>query len=293
MDIDAVAVLVDAALLGSIAASARRLGITPMVASRRLAALEQELGVRLLHRTTRSLSLTPEGEAFLPYAQALVEGAIAARANLRAAKEGVSGTLRVNTSIAFGRKVITPIVPEILRANPDLHIDLELNDSVVDIVASGVDMAIRIAPLRDNSMIARPLGVSPRVLVASPDYLREYGSPRQAVDLKKHACLTLSGISRWPYRVNGRDRQVQVNSRFSASSTDALHDAAVLGAGITLLSRWNVIDDLRNGDLVKVDLDDAEPEDLMISAVYPTARLLLPKVRMFIAALETRLKALA
>lgn len=289
MDIDTVAVLVDAARLGSIASAARRLGITAMVASRRLAALERDLGVRLLHRTTRSMSLTPEGEAFLPYAQALVEGELAARANLRASKDGVSGTLRINTSIAFGRKVITPLVPSLLEENPDLRIDLELSDSVIDIAAAGIDVAIRIAPLRDNSLVARSLGPSPRVLVASPAYLERQGTPHKSTDLRHHACLTLSDVTRWPYRVDGRDKQVPVNSRFSASSSDALHDAALLGAGISLLSRWNVLDDLKRGSLVQIALVDGEPEPLMISAVYPTARLVLPKVRMFIATLEQRL----
>lgn len=290
MDTDAVAVLVDAALLGSIAAAARRVGVTSMVASRRLASLERDLGVRLLHRTTRSMSLTPEGEAFLPYAQALVEGELAARANLRASKEGVSGTLRINTSIAFGRKVITPIIPKLLEDNPELRIDLGLSDSVVDITAAGIDVAIPIAPLRDNSLVARSLGPSPRVLVASPSYLERKGKPQRSSDLGKHVCLTLSGVTRWPYRFDGRDRQVPVNSRFSASSSDALHDAALLGGGLSLLSRWNVLDDIKRGSLVEINLQDSEPEPLMISAVYPTARLVLPKVRMFINALEQRLK---
>ena len=286
MEIAAVAVLVDAALVGSLAGAARRLGITPMVASRRLAALEQDLGVRLVHRTTRSMSLTPEGEAFLPYAQALVEGELAARANLRAAKEGVSGTLRVNTSTAFGRKLIAPIIPRLLAKHPALSIDLELSDSVIDIAASGTDLAIRFAEPRENSLVARPLGLSPRVLVAAPAYIEAHGKPATAADLREHACLSLSGANRWPFRIGSRERQVPVNTRFSASSADTLHDACLHGAGIALLSHWNVRDDLRDGGLVRIDLQDAVSDDHTIWAVYPTARLVLPKVRMFIAELE-------
>jgi DNA-binding transcriptional LysR family regulator len=286
MDIAAVAVLVDAALEGSLAGAARRLGISPMVATRRLAALEQDLGVRLFHRTTRSMSLTPEGEAFLPYAQALVEGELAARANLRAAKEGVSGTLRVNTSTAFGRKLIAPIIPRLLASHPALRIDLELSDSVIDIAASGTDLAIRFAEPRENSMVARSLGSSPRVLVAAPSYIEAHGKPSTAADLREHACLSLSGANRWPFRIGGRERQVPVNTRFSASSADTLHDACVHGAGIALLSHWNVRDDLRDGGLVRIELHDAVSDDHTVWGVYPTARLVLPKVRMFITELE-------
>jgi DNA-binding transcriptional LysR family regulator len=291
MDTAAVAVLVNAALVGSLAGAARRLGISPMVATRRLAALEQDLGVRLFHRTTRSMSLTPEGEAFLPYAQALVEGELAARANLRAAKEGVSGTLRVNTSTAFGRKMIAPIIPRLLKTHPSLRIELELIDAVVDLTGTGTDMAIRFAEPRDNSLVARPLGVCPRVLVASPAYVAAHGRPSTAADLKQHACLALSGVSRWPLRIDGRERQVPINVRLAASSADALHDACVHGAGITLLSHWNIRDDLLDGTLVCIDLTDASVDDHTIWAVYPTAKLVLPKVRMFIAELETLLAA--
>jgi len=291
MDTAAVAVLVDAALIGSLAGAARRLGISPMVATRRLAALEQDLGVRLFHRTTRSMSLTPEGEAFLPYAQALVEGELAARANLRAAKEGVSGTLRVNTSTAFGRKLIAPMIPRLLKAHPALRIDLELNDAVVDLTGTGTDMAIRFAEPRENSLVARPLGVSSRLLVASRGYVAAPGAPSISADLKEHACLSLSGASRWPFRIDGRERQVSINARLTASSADALHDACLHGAGIALLSHWNVREDLSDGTLVRIDLRDASIDDHTIWAVYPTAKLVLPKVRMFIAELEAVLAA--
>src|SRR3569833_2125591 len=275
MDTAAVAVLVDAALIGSLAGAARRLGSSPMVATRRLAALERDLGVRLFHRTTRAMSLTAEGEAFLPYAQALVEGELAARANLRAAKEGVSGTLRVNTSTAFGRKLIAPMIPRLLKAHPALRIDLELNDAVVDLTGTGTDMAIRFAEPRENSLVARPLGVSSRLLVASRGYVAAHGAPSISADLKEHACLSLSGASRWPFRIDGRARQVSINARLTASSADALHDACLHGAGIALLSHWNVREDLSDGTLVRIDLRDASIDDHTIWAVYPTAKLVL------------------
>src|SRR4051794_21984156 len=133
---------------GSLAAAARRLRITPMLASRRLAELEEEVGARLIHRTTRSLSLTVEGEAFLPHARALLDEEAMARASVRADSAGVTGMLRVTASVPFGRKVVAPLVPVLLQEHPGLQVDLLLSDGIIDIVAQGLDLAIRIATLR-------------------------------------------------------------------------------------------------------------------------------------------------
>ncbi len=289
MDTDAVAVLVAAAATDSLSAAARRLGILPMLATRRLAALEQDLGVRLMHRTTRSISLTPEGEAFLPYAQALLESEAEGRAHLRTAEAGASGLLRVSASLAFGRKAIAPIIPGLLRDNPDLRIELELQDAPIDMVASGVDLAIRIANLRDNGLIAHKLADNPRVLCAAPAYVAARGVPTSIADLAHHDCLALTGTSHWTFEANGRRRQVRIHPRFSASSIEGLHEVCLAGGGIVLLSLWNVRDDLAAGRLVALPLVGTAPEDLAIWAVYPTRRLVPPKVRLFIAALDARL----
>lgn len=289
MDTDAVAVLVAAAATDSLSAAARRLGISPMLATRRLAALEMDLGVRLMHRTTRSLSLTPEGEAFLPYAQALLESELAGRAQLRPAQEGASGLLRVSASLAFGRKVVAPILPGLLRDNPDLRIDLELNDGVIDIVGSGLDLAIRIAHLRENGLIAHKLADNPRVLCAAPSYVAARGAPATVADLAGHDCLALTGVSHWIFEAEGRRQQVRIHPRVCASSIEGLHEVCLGGGGIVLISHWNVREDLAAGRLVTLPLLGTAPEDLAIWAVYPTRRLVLPKVRLFIAALEARL----
>ncbi|MDR3436777.1 LysR family transcriptional regulator [Telmatospirillum sp.] len=289
MDTDAVAVLVSTAAAGSLSAAARRLGITPMVATRRLAALERDLGVRLMQRTTRSISLTPEGEAFLPFAEALIEGEEAGRAILRSATASASGLLRVSAPAAFGRKIVTPVIPELLRGNPQLRIDLELTDKVVDIVSTGADLAIRIAKLRDNSLIAHRLAANPRVLCAAPGYLAERGVPVTLDDLGRHECLALTGVTHWTFLVDGNERRARISGRFSASSIEGLLEACVGGAGIALLATWNVRDELQRGTLVTVPLGAAVPEALSIWAVYPTARLVLPKLRVFVSALEAAL----
>lgn len=293
MDTDAVAVLVAAASAGSLSAAARRLGITPMIATRRLAALERDLGVRLMQRSTRALSLTPEGESFLPYAQALIEGEAAGRAVLRSTKAGASGLLRVSAPVSFGRKIIAPQIPQLLRDHPQLRIDLDLTDHVVDIVSTGIDLAIRIAKLRDNSLIARRLAPSPRILCASPAYLAERGVPSSLEELAEHDCLALSGVSHWAFQTGGAERRVRIAGRFAANSIDGLHEACLHGAGIALIARWNVQAELRSGRLVELPLSDVAPDDLSIWAVYPTARLVLPKLRVFIAVLEERLSAMS
>ena len=163
-----VTVLLEAVQAGSLAAAARRLRITPMLASRRLAELEAEVGARLMHRTTRALALTVEGEAFLPHAQALLEEEALARAAVRPVSAGLTGILRVTASVPFGRKVVAPQVAVFLRDHPGLQIDLLLSDGIVDIVAQGIDLAIRIAPLRENALIARRLADNPRASMRRP-----------------------------------------------------------------------------------------------------------------------------
>jgi len=290
MDTANLAVLVEAASAGSLSAAARRLGIAPMLATRRLAALEQDLGVRLLHRTTRSLSLTPEGEAFLPYAVNLLEAESAGRGVLQSTGHGASGLLRVTMSVVFGRKIVMPLIPKLLQNNPDLRIDLDLNDAKLDIVASGFDLAIRIGQLRDNSLIAKRLGDSPRVLCAAPDYLRQRGTPRLLADLAGHDCILPSGLSHWSFQVAGGRQQVKVAGRFSANNIDAQFAAAVSGLGLVTLARWNIQSDLEAGRLVEIPLEDARPDVLPIWVVYPSVRQILPKLRLFVAALEAALK---
>lgn len=289
MDTEAVAVLVAAAGAGSLSGAARRLGLTPMAASRRLAALERGLGVRLVHRTTRALALTPEGEAFLPYARALVEEAAAARAAVRAPGEAVSGLLRLSTSVSFGRRVVAPLVPALLKAHPGLRIDLDLTDRVVDIVAEGVDLAIRFGRLRDNRLIARRIGPSPHLLCAAPSYLAERGVPTCLADLAEHECLTRPGASAWTFLCDGQERTIRVGGRFTASTMDGLLAACRAGAGLVRAAAWNLRDDLRAGTLREIVLSDARPEDSSIWAVYPSARLVPPKLRVFLAALEAAL----
>lgn len=289
MDTADVQVFTAAVTAGSLAGAARQLGLTPMLASRRLAALEASLGVRLLHRTTRSLSLTPEGETFLPFARALVDNEAEAMARLRAETRGAAGLLRVSVPISFGLKFIMPFVPDLLADNPDLKMAVDLNDSLPDLVATGTDLAIRIARLRDSSLIAQKLAANPRTLVASPAYLARRGLPQRVSDLGDHDCLALGNATHWTLVSAEGERHVRLNARLSCSSIAGCHAASVAGGGVALLSDWYVDEDVAAGRLVKIALADAAPEEIAIWAVYPTNQLVLPKVRVFIAKLRQTL----
>lgn len=289
MDLDEIAVFVEAAQAGSLAAAARRLGITPMAASRRLLNLENGLGARLAHRTTRALALTPEGEAFLPHAQALLEDAANGRAAIRPDGGAVSGLLRVTTSVAFGRKVVVPMLPDFLAAHAKLRVELVMSDNVVDIVSQGIDLAIRIAPMRDSTLVAKRLGDSPRRMFASPAYLERFGTPSHLADLNDHECLALTGTTVWCFRQDGRLVRQRIGGRFSANTVEGLYQACLDGLGILIMADWNAAEDVAAGRLRPVPLMDAEPEARSIWAVHPTARLVPPKVRCFVSAVKTRL----
>ncbi|UEM07684.1 LysR family transcriptional regulator (plasmid) [Skermanella rosea] len=290
MDLAAVAVLVEAANAGSLAAAARRLGISPLMATRRLAALEAEVGARLMHRTTRALALTPEGEGLLPFAQAMLENEAAARASVRPAAAGASGLLRLTASAAFGRKVVAPVIAGFLKANPQVSVDLLLTDALVDMVAQGVDLAIRIAPLKDSSLIARRLANNPRHLYATPSYLEEHGTPGAVADLVRHQCLGFSGATHWPLAGGARGNRVRVQARFSANSIEGLREICLAGLGIAILSDWDVREEVARGQIVPLRLTDGEPEPLAIWAVHPSSRFVPPKVRLFTAALAEALR---
>ena len=291
MNSEGLAVFVQASLAGSVAAGARRLRISPLRAARRLAARERALGVRLLHRTTRAISLTPEGEAFLPHAQSVLDAEAAARESVGPGAGGVSGLLRVTTSAAFGRRVVAPLLAEFMSGHPDLRVDLILTDSVLDLVAEGVDLAIRIAHPSDSDLIGRRLADNRRGLYAAPAYLAGRRPVRCLADLADHECLTLAGAGRWPFRVGDRAVSQTVAGRFTASSVEGVHAACVAGLGVGLFSDWVVGEDVAEGRLAPVPLSDAVAEPLAIWALYPSRRLAPAKVTAFVDLLARRLPA--
>lgn len=275
----------------SLTQAAKRIDISPMAVSRRLASLEQELGVRLLQRTTRSVSLTQEGTEFLPYARALVEAEEGAKALFSPAALGAAGLLRITAPSGFGRRNILPLVPDLLTANPNLSIDLQLSEDVVDIVGRGIDVAIRVAPLKDSSLIARKITDNPRIVCASPDWLRHYGIPETLNDLSRHRCLRLTSVPQWVFVRDGQVITAGVEGRFSSDNVEGIRELCVQGMGLAQLTRWDVMKELREGSLVEVTLSDVQPQPLSVWALLPTTRYLPLRVSTFIDTLKTSLIA--
>lgn len=270
--------------LGSISAAARSLDLSVAVASQRLKRLETELGVRLLHRTTRRLHPTPEGLQLAEQGRPLVDELDSLASSLRrTGGEGtVAGTLRMTASASFGRQFISPLLPAFLAAHPQLRVSLDLDDRVSDLVGSGYDLAIRIGELPDSSLIARPIARNLRVLCASPAYLAQRGTPRTVAELERHDGLLLFGSrgrqDAWRLTgPGGRIETARMQGRFESNLGEALRDAALSGLGIALHSLWHVHADLRSGRLVQVMADHVLP-DSAIHAVMPQRRLVPPRV---------------
>lgn len=271
--------------LGSISAAARSLDLSVAVASQRLKRLERDLGVRLLHRTTRQLHATPEGAALAEQGRALVEDLEALTGGLRQAATEVAGSLRLTASASFGRQYLSPLLPEFLARYPRVRVSVNLNDQLLDLVSSGFDMAIRIGALEDSTLVARKLAPNRRVICASPEYVRRHGMPNSPEELARHDCLMLVGSQGrqdlWRLHDRaGREIAVRVSGRFESNLGELLRDAAVAGLGIAVHSTWHVNEDLRAKRLVPV-MPDYGVAESGIYAVMPQRRLIPPRVRAF------------
>jgi len=271
--------------LGSITAAAHSLDLSVAVASQRLKRLEKDLGVRLLHRTTRRLHPTPEGAALAEQGRVLVEELETLGSGLRETAREVAGTLRVTMSASFGRQYVSPLLPTFLARHPKLRLSAHLSDDVVDLVSEGFDLAIRIGALEDSRLVARRIAANRRVVCASPDYLRRRGEPRTPEALAEHDCLLLVGsngrqdVWRFGTPADG-EMAVRVQGRFESNYGEVLRDASLAGEGIVIHSLWHVADDLRAGRL-RILLPDHPLATTAISAVMPQRRLVPPRVRAF------------
>lgn len=270
---------------GSITAAARSLDISLSVASQRLKRLEQRLGVRLFHRTTRQLKLTAEGEALLEQGGPLLEDLDALTSGIKRAGREIKGTLRITMPAAFGRLYISPLLPQFLARHPALDLHTIVADEMLDLAREGLDLAIRIGTLEDSRLVSRKIASNRRVLCASPDYLRRQGSPTTPESLARHACLVLVGrkgpIDHWALRRgDGTEEVVRVRGRLHSNFGDVIRDAALAGEGIALLSLWHVCDDIRAGRL-RVVLPSYTLPESGIYAVMLQRRLVPPRVRAF------------
>lgn len=271
--------------LGSISAAARSIDVSAAVASLRMQRLERDLGVRLLHRTTRSLHATAEGQRLAERGRELLQEFESLSESVRRDGDEVRGLLRVSLPASFGRRHISPLLPQFLARHPLLQLNVHLSDQYVDLVESGFDLAIRIGELADSSLVARRLAPSRRVLCASPDYLKRHGIPRKPADLAAHNCLILSTTAgrqdSWPLRDAHGDITQRISGNFESNLGEVLRDAAVAGVGIGMKSTWDIAEDLRAGRL-RVVLPNFPARDVAIHALMPQRRLVPLKVRVFV-----------
>lgn len=279
--------------LGSISGAARALRMSPTMATKHIAALEERLGARLLHRTTRKVTPTEIGRTYLQAAERILADLQEADAAAAADKLVVRGLLRVNVPVSFGTIAIAPLLSDLAGRHPDLIVDLGLNDRLVDLVEEGWDLAIRIGRLEDSPMIARRLAPCGMAVCASPDYLARHGRPKQIAELGNHRCLgyTLSsrvGPNSWSFGSHG-DIKVPVSGPLRAGNGDALVTAAIAGMGIVYQPTFIVAEAVADGRLEIVELDHPPFELAHIYAVYPPNQHLPAKVRVFIDFLIERL----
>jgi len=269
---------------GSLSAAAKELGMSTAVVSRRLAALESRLGVRLINRTTRSLHLTDEGARYYDACSRLLAEIEEADAAVSAGRAEPRGALRVALPSAFGHLHVAPLVPRFAARYPNVQVALSLSDRNVNVIEEGFDLAVRIADLADSSLAARKLAPNRRVVCASPDYLKRNGTPRTPQDLTGHNCLTTNDFAMtWDYKdPDGEPGAVRVAGRYACDNWEVLREWAMAGLGIALKSTWDVRQQLEDGSLVPLFPGYTFASDVAIYAVYPHRRFLPAKTRAFI-----------
>ncbi len=277
---------------GSFAAVAGETGLSPSAVSKIISRLEDRLGVKLMHRTTRRLVLTQEGETYLDHARRILAAIEAAEAAVTAARGLPRGLIRINTGTAFAKHRLLPVLPAFTKAYPDIQFELTISDQRIDAVAAQVDVTVRVGPLDDSQLIARQIGTVKRIITASPAYLKRSGLPRCPADLAKHNCLVLSGFTRlaeWPLIEDGRRKLFRVSGSLKCDSADMLLDLAVAGYGIVRLGEFLGEEAIAQGRLVRLleDVHEADPQP--ISALMLPGRAALPRVRAFIDFLVDRL----
>jgi DNA-binding transcriptional LysR family regulator len=274
------------AAIGSLSGAARALGMSPTMATKHMAALEDRLGVKLLHRTTRKITLNEAGRRYLESVERILSELSEADATAAAERMEVSGTLRVNVPVSFGVREIVPLLAEFAELHPALSVDLGLSDRTVDLVEEGWDVAIRIGRIEDQSLIARKIARCRMLVAASPAYLARRSIPTSVSELGSHNCLgyTLSssvGPDRWRFGLDG-SIIVPVTGNLHANNGDALVAAALAGQGMIYQPTFLVGDDIRAGRLVSVTLDEPLMELPGVFAIYASNRRPPAKVRAFI-----------
>lgn len=252
--------------------AAKTLNSTAAAVSRKIKGLEERLGVRLLHRTTRTLKLTPEGEIYYKEAKLLIEQLNSLEQDLTAKTGQLTGELKIAAPMTFGQKKISPLISEFVVNHPKLRISLNLEDRESNIIDEGIDLAIRISYPEDSSLIGRKIAEIPNYVCASPDYLKKHGTPSIPSDLIKHHCLHYNLISEreeWTFKNGSKKEVIPISSRLSSNNGDVLTQAAIDGLGIITMPKFIVENALESGQLVRI-LQGMERPPLSLYLLYPT-----------------------
>lgn len=267
---------------GSLTAAAEDIGVSLPSMVRMLAALERELGVTLLNRTTRRMHLTDAGREYVEQCRVILSHLQDAEAKLHARRAEPRGKLAVTASVLFGSRYVAPLMNEFVQRHADVSGELMFVDRVVNLVEEGLDAAVRIGHLGDSSLVAVPLGSVRRVICASPAYVGERGSPRRPTDVQAHRCIRFTGLAPFPeWRFRSSPRKVAITSVLTCNQPDVAIDACVRGLGLGLFLSYMVAPLVHAGRL-KYVLEEFEPEPLPIQLVYPHSRAVSPTVRAFV-----------
>lgn len=275
---------------GSFSAAARHMSLTKSVVSKRIAKLEQELGVQLLYRTTRTLTLTEAGRAFFTHAKAVYQAVATAEESIVGLGKNLSGNIKVSVPTISGELILPKVINEFNQKYPDINIDMDLDNRFVDIVNERFDLAIRTGVLPDSSLIARKLVDANWIVCASPQYLAKHGIPKQPQALDKHNCLAYSyqetGAREWAFKEGDEVYQITVDGNLCTNNSSVLRNVALLGQGIIYVPRVLVYEDLKQGRLIQLFKDETA-KCLGIYAVYPYTRQQPEKIKIFIDHLYT------
>ncbi|MCY4589111.1 MAG: LysR family transcriptional regulator [Alphaproteobacteria bacterium] len=269
---------------GSLAAASRSLGISPSVVSKQLSRLEDRLGARLLNRTTRRISVTEVGSAYFDRCKRIIADVDEAEAAVSLSHLAPRGLLKITAPTTFAHRHVTPHLPQFIELYPEVSIQVQVHDRIADLVDEGLDLAIRIAHLKDSSLIARRLAPNHRSIVATPDYLKRRGIPECPDDLLEHDLVTWGDgnpINDWHFVVNDREQVIRTRSTVTINNGDSILAAVLAGSGLAMLASFMTGEYVQSGRLLPV-LDEFVREDVPIYAVYPSTRHLSPKVRAFV-----------
>jgi DNA-binding transcriptional LysR family regulator len=281
---EAMAVFLSVVDEGDFSAAARAQRMTPSAVSKIVGRLEERLGVRLLQRSTRKISLTSEGMAYADAARRILNDIRETELAIQPGAEP-HGRMRVSLPSAFGHRLIVPLLPAFIERYPAIELELNFSDTVIDMIAEGMDVAIRVAQQMDSRLIVRRLAPNRRVICAAPLYIEKHGAPETPDDLRRHVCLGITsqgGLNIWEFDGPNGPRTMRIKSPIEANSTEALRRLALAGVGIIRMSEILVGPDIRAGRLVPLLTGFNHPEGAPITAVYPSRRLLSPTVRVFV-----------